>query len=146
MYRSAALLERTLWKELCSISSPYTLLLSAMCRSRRQAQEPVPYTRPPRGETLMFEIRRCIAPRCNLPQLECGNEFKTLSMNQIYCYDTCRNRAQKHPKLRRKRGYVYGLGAQAARIANPPTAYNPQKIIEAQLHTSIEHDRAIALA
>src|SRR5258707_7533558 len=96
--------------------------------------------------TKMFELRKCRAPRCNLPQLECGNEFKTLSMNQIYCCDTCRNRAQKHAKLRRKRGYGYGLGAQAARIANPPTTYNPHKIIEAQLHTSNEAERAITLA
>jgi hypothetical protein len=92
-----------------------------------------------------YEIRHCRAPRVNLPQLECGNEFTTQSMNQIYCCDTCRNRAQKHNKLRRKRGFGYGLGQQAARIANPPTTYDTAKVDAAATHTTAEVERALAI-
>src|SRR5258708_19775916 len=71
--------------------------------------------------TKMFELRKCRAPRYNLPQLECGNEFKTLSMNQIYCCDTCRNRAQKHANLRQNPAYAHGLAPKPPPIPNPPT-------------------------
>lgn len=94
----------------------------------------------------MPELRRCIAPKFNQPTLECGKVFETRSMNQRYCDETCRNRAQKHAKLRRKRGFGYGLGAQAARIANPPTFYDPTKVQAAQDNTTAEVERALILA